>query len=157
MVRAAVLTALIGLVATPAFADLTAFLGANRTPANRPVRGFAAGLSLLVIGFEFEYADTAEDADAAAPALRTGMFNVLAQTPFPVAAMQFYATLGGGLYREELAAHRETSVGANVGGGVKVSLAGPIRLRIDYRVFTLRGSPLHETVQRIYAGLNLAF
>ena len=37
--------------AAPADADLTAFVGANMTPSNRPVRGFAAGLSLLVIGF----------------------------------------------------------------------------------------------------------
>ena len=26
-----------------------------------------------------------------------------------------------------------------MGGGVKMSLAGPLRLRLDYRVFTLRG------------------
>jgi hypothetical protein len=28
---------------------------------------------------------------------------------------------------------------------------------VDYRVFTLRGSPRHTNIQRIYAGLNLAF
>ena len=41
--------------------------------------------------------------------------------------------------------------------GVKASLAGPIRARIDYRVFTLGGEPLHSVVHRVYAGLNLAF
>ena len=29
----------------------------------------------------------------------------------------------------------------NNGGGVKIKLAGPLRVRLDYRVFTLRGSP----------------
>ena len=45
----------------------------------------------------------------------------------------------------------------NFGGGVKISIAGPFRARIDYRVFTLRGSPLESRPQRIYFGLNLAF
>ena len=40
--------------------------------------------------------------DDAAPSLRTGMGNVLLQTPFPIAGMQFYVTLGAGGYRERL-------------------------------------------------------
>ncbi len=40
---------------------------------------------------------------------------------------------------------------------MKVSLLGPVRARVDYRVFKLRGDPLHSTVHRVYAGLNLAF
>jgi hypothetical protein len=51
----------------------------------------------------------------------------------------------------------ETNVGVNVGGGVKMSLAGPLRLRLDYRVFTLKGSPRYATPQRFYAGINLKF
>ena len=45
----------------------------------------------------------------------------------------------------------------NNGGGVKIRLAGPLRARVDYRIFNLRGAPQHSTVQRVYAGLNLAF
>ncbi len=85
------------------------------------------------------------------------MGNGLLQTPIPIAGLQFYATAGGGVYRERLATLSETNVGVNVGGGVKMSLLGPLRLRVDYRVFTLRGSPLHGNTQRIYAGLNLKF
>jgi hypothetical protein len=85
------------------------------------------------------------------------MGNVLLQTPFPVARMQFYFTAGGGMYRERLGTARETQFGANTGGGVKVSLLGPLRARFDYRVFTLRGDPIHSRVQRVYAGANLAF
>jgi hypothetical protein len=149
----------VGAVLFPsvARADATAFIGANVTPSNRFVHGFAGGISLVIVGFEFEYSDTREDLEAAAPSLRTGMGNVFVQTPFPIGGMQFYATMGGGFYRERLRSAQETNFGANTGGGVKVSLAGPLRLRFDYRVFTLRGSPLHSKPQRIYAGLNLSF
>ena len=144
-------------VASPAFADATAFLGTTSTPANRQARGFALGIGLLVVGFEFEYASTAEEPEDAAPGLRTGMGNVLLQTPFPVAGMQFYVTTGAGLYRERLGDRQETHAGFNTGGGAKITLLGPIRARVDYRIFHLRGDPLHSTVHRVYAGLNLAF
>jgi hypothetical protein len=144
-------------LAAPAFADVTAFIGTTSTPANRPARGFALGIGLLVVGFEFEYASTTEEADDAAPGLRTGMGNVLLQTPFAVFGMQPYFTTGGGVYRETLGTLSETQFGVNTGGGVKVSLLGPVRARIDYRVFHLRGEPLHDTVHRVYAGLNLRF
>jgi hypothetical protein len=86
------------------------------------------------------------------------MGNVLLQTPFPVAGVQFYVTTGGGGYREKLSTtHQETHFGVNTGGGAKITLLGPIRARLDYRVFKFRGKPLHSTVHRIYAGLNLAF
>ena len=144
-------------VSTPAFADATLFIGSTTTPANRQAKGFAIGMGLLVVGFEFEYATTAETPEDAAPSLRTGMGNVLLQTPIPVAGMQFYFTTGGGAYREVLVARQETHVGINTGGGVKVTLLGPIRARLDYRIFKLRGEPLHSTVHRVYAGLNLSF
>jgi hypothetical protein len=153
------LTALVVLFpfATPAYADATAFLGSTTTPANRTTKGVAVGVGLLIVGFEFEYADTTEDTVELAPRLRTGMGNILLQTPFPLAGLQFYATAGGGAYRETLGTRQETHVGINTGGGVKISLLGPLRARLDYRVFTLRGDPLHSTVHRIYAGVNLKF
>ena len=148
---------LLALAPNDAAADVTLFTGVNSTPSNRAARGFAAGLSLLVLGFEFEYSSTTEDDLVAAPSLRTGMFNVLVQTPVPLAGLQFYGTTGGGFYRERLGDLQETHVGMNFGGGVKIALAGPIRARIDYRVFTLRGAPRESRPQRIYFGLNVAF
>ena len=148
---------LLVLVSSPAFADATLFLGSTTTPTNRPAKGFAVGVSLLVVGFEFEFAETSENLLEAAPSLRTGMGNAMVQTPVAVAGMQFYLTTGGGVYREILADRQETHVGVNTGGGVKVSLLGPIKARLDYRVFKLRGEPLYKTVHRVYAGLNLAF
>jgi hypothetical protein len=146
-----------GVLATPAFADLTAFTGANTTPANRQMRGFAVGVGLLVVAFEFEYASTIDDPLALAASLKTGMGNILLQTPFPFLGIQPYVTAGGGLYREELGAHQDTSVGINTGGGAKVSLIGPIRLRIDYRVFKLGTNARHSPTHRVYMGVNLKF
>jgi hypothetical protein len=88
------------------------------------------------------------------------MFNGLVQTPIPIAGFQFYGTLGGGVYRESFStvpAMSETNFASNVGGGAKISLAGPLRLRLDYRVFNLRGEARHTPVQRFYAGINLKF
>jgi len=155
------LALLLVFVATPVFADVTVFIGSTITPSNRAVKGAAIGIGLLIVGFEFEYADTGEDIAEGAPSLRTGMGNVLLQTPIPLAGMQFYATMGAGGYRERLGEEpvrrQETEAGINTGGGVKVSLLGPVRARIDYRLFKLRGDPLHSIVHRVYAGLNLAF
>ena len=157
--RVVVLMVAMAFIAKPAFADLTAFLGSNRSPSNRTaVTGASLGISLLIVGFEFEYSNTREDQAANTPSLKTGMFNVVVQTPFGnLSGLQFYGTLGGGMYREQLDVREESSFGSNVGGGVKISLAGPLRLRFDYRLFSLRGNALHRRPQRLYAGLNLAF
>jgi hypothetical protein len=157
MIRYAALVIALVLLPSTASADITAFLGVNPTPANRPVRGIAGGAGLLIVAFEFEYAHTSDDLDEDAPRLRTYMVNGLLQTPIPVAGMQFYATAGGGAYRESFGALSETHVGINVGGGVKMTLAGPLRLRLDYRIFTLQGDARHPRPQRFYAGLNLKF
>ena len=157
MIPVSVLSLLL-LTPSAAFADLTAFLGVNATPSNRVVRGFSGGLSLVIVGFEFEYADTSEDETELAPGLKTYMVNGFLQTPFPIAGMQFYGTAGGGVFRESLLDETETNVGLNVGGGVKVNVLGPLRLRLDYRVFRLRGGDVrHSKPQRFYAGLNLKF
>jgi opacity protein-like surface antigen len=148
------------LIPSPASADITGFIGVNSTPVKRVVKGLAVGTGLLIVGFEVEYADTSEDLELGGPKLRTIMFNGLAQTPIPIAGMQFYVTAGGGGYRESFSTEPDgnrTNVGINVGGGAKISIAGPLRLRVDYRVFTLKGSPRYTNVQRFYAGVNLKF
>ena len=57
--RATVLTWLsLFLLAAPAAADATLFLGTNTTPENRKTQGFSVGAGLLLLAFEFEYAST---------------------------------------------------------------------------------------------------
>jgi hypothetical protein len=143
--------------AAPARADITAFLGLSPTPERHALKGFSGGFSLLVVGFEFELSHLGEDTIDQLPGLKTYSGNVLVQTPVEVMGTQFYATAGGSGYREILGSHQESHVGINVGGGAKIKLIGPIRVRIDYRVFQLRGSPLYSTYQRFYVGGNLKF
>src|SRR5262249_19685550 len=112
---------------------------------------------LLFIGAEFEYAFATDDPAAGAPSLRTGTGNVILQTPVAILGFQPYFTTGGGFYQEELGARSGTGFTLNTGGGVKVSLAGPLRLRVDYRVFKLGSTALNSPSHRIYAGLNLKF
>jgi len=155
--RMLAIAAVLLIWAAPARADVTAFVGATTTPANRSVKGLALGFGLLVVGFEFEYATTGEDVASGAPSLNTGSGNVLFQTPVAFMGFQPYFTTGAGVYREQLGTHQDTSFLLNTGGGVKVSLVGPVRLRVDYRVFKLGSGALYSPVHRIYAGLNLKF
>jgi len=145
------------LTPAPASADATAFIGANTSPANRTVKGFAVGAGLLIIGFEFEYADTTDDVAAGAPSLKMGTGNMLLQTPIAFAGVQPYFEIGGGVYHEELATFSNTGFVGNTGGGVKITLVGPIRLRVDYRVMTLKNGALVTPAHRVYAGLNVKF
>jgi len=152
------LLVLAGLVGHPskAEADITFFLGFHVTPHTQSVRGIAAGVSLLVVGFEFEYGFTRQDTTIGkeAPGLQTGMFNVLVQTP---TNLSLYATAGGGVFREDFGPSHVTNFATNIGGGAKIPLFGPIKIRVDYRVIALRGSPQVARWQRLYAGVNWAF
>lgn len=156
-------TAFLLTAASPARADLTGFVGVT-TPGSRTTEGVSGGTGLIIVAFEFEYAATSENLNpptgTVAPALQTFMGNGLLQTPIPIARTQFYATVGGGIYHESLSVNpgaSQTNVGTNIGGGAKITLLGPLRLRLDYRVFHFQGTPLQPTVQRFYAGLNLKF
>jgi opacity protein-like surface antigen len=158
MRRIALATALLSLfLAAPVGADATLFIGANTTPDNRAVRGGAFGAGLLIIGFEGEYAFTSDEPSSASPSLTTGSGNVYFQTPVAVLGLQPYFTTGAGLYREKLGTRQDTNFALNTGGGVKITLVGPLRLRVDYRVFKLGNGALYSPAHRIYAGMNLKF
>jgi hypothetical protein len=160
-VRALAPVALAGLMcvvaAAPARADLTAFIGANTTPENRLTRGFSAGVGFLIVAFEFEYANTSDDLTLRVPSLKTGSGNVLLQTPIAFFGVQPYFTTGAGFYRETLGARTDQGLVYNTGGGVKIALVGPLRVRVDYRVLKLGSGALYSPAHRIYAGLNLKF
>ena len=166
---------LLAASAAPAHADLTAFLGAQGNPSTRLTRGVSAGSGFLVIGFEGEYAQASGEDDCSAllgspcaPSVRTVMFNGLVQTPKGIIpGTQLYATIGGGYYRvryETLDVQKE-GFGTNLGGGAKISLVGPLRLRLDYRIFQLTdefeastgGIGFDKTSHRFYAGANIDF
>jgi hypothetical protein len=156
-VRILVFVLLVLAATRSAHADATAFIGATTSPSNRPAKGFAVGAGLLVVGFEFEFADSSEDATVGAPGVKTYMGNVVLQTPGSFYGIQPYFTAGGGVYQESLGARSDTSFGQNLGGGLKIGLIGPVRLRVDYRIFRPGGSALVSPAHRVYVGLNLKF
>src|SRR4051812_34265422 len=91
-----ILAAICLLCLTPqlASADATLFLGTTTSPTHRTVKGFAGGVSLLIVGYEFEYASTAGDETLLAPSLKTTSGNGFVQT-FGLPGFQLYATTGG--------------------------------------------------------------
>lgn len=148
---------LVGPWTSPAYADVTAFIGATTTPANRMAKGIAAGGGLLIVGAEVEYSATPDDPTAGAPSIKMGSASGLLQTPVPIAGFQPYVIMGLGLYRETLAGQSHTALAPSTGGGLKISLAGPLRLRVDYRVYRMGSGARFSPVHRVYAGLNLKF
>jgi opacity protein-like surface antigen len=187
ILRAVLLVGLLFATSSVASADITAFLGASRVTAApevvaldagggefRATKGLSVGFSLVIVGFEFEWADTGGSETClgstvsnslCAPSLMTGMGNVLLQTPKGISPVQVYGTVGAGLYRERyefpdstaIPSENDYGVGTNVGGGVKIDVAGPFRVRIDYRIFKLANNAFNSTPQRLYVGANLAF
>jgi hypothetical protein len=152
---AMLLVLVLTITPAPAEADVTGFLGVSSTPSGRSAKGIAIGIGLIIVGFEFEYSNIAQDESQAAAGLTTGMGNIQVMTP--TVKLQLYATTGGGLYRETYRDITTTNFATNIGGGVKIGLAGPIRLRIDYRVVNLNGNPTLKRYQRVYGGLSLSF
>jgi opacity protein-like surface antigen len=149
----------LGLLACslPARADVTVFTGSATSSSNRLTTGTAVGITLLAVGFEFEYATIKADTLQGAPNVRTGMANAFLQPPMAILGIHPYATTGVGFYRERSTTASQTGFGLNYGAGVKIALIGPLRARLDYRVFKLRGTPQRSVIHRLYVGANLAF
>ena len=141
--------------AQPAYADVTGFWGLAPTPALRTTRGFAIGFDMLIVGVEFEWASINERLSEDAPGLSTKMFNGMLVTP--TGSTQLYLSAGAGWFNESLGTAEESGFATNVGGGVKAKLLGPIRLRVDMRIFRLNDDAVTKTPLRIYAGLNIRF
>ena len=155
-VSIALLALLLGTAADRAFADMTVFAGTMT--ASRTTVGATLGLSLQPVGLEFEYADTSSGRRPGNRALRTGLFNLLLGASFPSGdRIRIYGTAGAGAYRESLAEQTRTGLATSAGGGIYLRLAGPFRIRLDYRLLVLRGDALRRRPRRVYAGLDMAF
>lgn len=143
--------------ARPARADLTIFAGLQNAPSVRPTSGIGLGFGLLLVGWEVEIARVSEEAEHLAPSIAIGTGSVYVQNPIPISGVQVYAIAGAGLYRERLAnVYEQFDVHLALGGGAKIALVGPLKLRLDYRYLRLRDA-LSENPQRLYAGLTLSF
>jgi hypothetical protein len=155
LITATLMTLALLVRPAPARADVTAFWGFTPTTSVRDTRGFSVGLNTAIFGGEYEWARQSEDTAENAPGLKTHMFNGMLITPGR--KISIYLSGGFGRYTETLNLTEQTGSATNFGAGVKYRLAGPIKLRVDYRAFTLKGTPTVKHPKRIYAGLTLAF
>ena len=163
-IRGALLVSAFVISAAPAHADATVFAGAMSAGSTRPMVGFAYGYCPSVIGFEVEVAHTPGSAPNRL-VVAGGNINVVVQSRDRGRGLQVYGIGGLGLYGEESVqgSSGETSA-RSIGGGAKMPLYGPVKLRLDYRTFLVGDAPdaspgfvLHKYRQRVSAGLTVAF
>ena len=165
----AVWVALAAGVATPAVAqtrespvNITAFCGVAMAPGPHPAIGVAVGHKPHPgpVSLEFEYWRSWRDPIEGVPAIGTFAVNILTELSPRQSRFQFYGTFGAGLYallHEDQVS--EVTDARNIGGGAKVSLAGPLKLRMDYRAFFLTkldGKDLSNE-HRFYVGIVAGF
>lgn len=151
--------------AAPAFADATLLLGLQTTSAPRPTVGVSWGRWPGTAGFEVEYSGSVGKATLAKPSVGTIFVNALVQTPLQVRGARVFALGGFGLYGEQGGGRGSGEVSAkDVGVGVKIPLAGALKLRLDYRVYLLGraddaspGSPISRHPRRLSAAFTLGF
>ena len=165
IVRAALTVALLGGIAAPASADGTLLFGLQTTSSPHPTVGVAWGHWPGTVGFELEYAGSLGKATATTPSAGTITANALVRTPWRIHGCRVYALGGFGMYGESGGGRGSGEVGAtDLGAGTAIPLGGPLKLRLDYRVYMLGrapdaspGSPISRHPQRLSAAFSLAF
>lgn len=142
--------------------NATAFAGAAMTPDPHVAIGIAVGLRPrpTPVSLEFEYSRSGSDPAEGVPAIVTFSGNVLLQFPVQASRYQFYGTFGVGVYGLSLDSKSSEPDGVwNFGGGAKITIAGPLKLRVDYRAFRLAPIPreYHSNEHRLYLGIVAGF
>jgi opacity protein-like surface antigen len=142
--------------------NVTAFAGAAMTPDPQVATGIAVGLKPrpIPVTLEFEYSRSGSDPAAGVPAIGTFSANILLQFPVQASRHQWYGTFGVGVYGLSLDGEVSEPEGVwNVGGGAKIAIAGPLKLRVDYRAFRLApiAGEYHSHVHRLYMGILAGF
>ena len=154
------------LFAAPAVAQppdppvsLTALAGVAIMFGTYPSTGFAVALKPHPgpVSVEFEYLRSRSDPVASGSGIATFAGNILVQPLQQRSRFQFYGTLGVGLYSVMRDYQGSTDSARNIGGGAKVTLAGPWKLRMDYRAFLLAGTGGEQLAHRFYVGIAAGF
>lgn len=160
---AAWLLALVLMNPVSARADATVLVGLTSVEGLRPSLGWSFSYRPSAVGVEVEYLTTTPGNYSAG-----GIFGSVIVMPVTISNVQIFVLGGVGVWGEGFKGGKRTGVlsAANVGGGVLVGLVGPVRLRLDYRLFRLGEvskeeigaiSPSRKHPQRIAAGLYFRF
>ena len=112
--------------------------------------GVAVGSGLLIVGFEFEYAHTERGSGRrlrrrSRPAWATCCCRRRSRS----SASSRISRPAAPVYRETLGDAQETRFGIERRRRGEVSLVGPLRLRVDYRVFKLGSDALTRRAPRL--------
>jgi hypothetical protein len=143
--------------------NLTAFAGAAMVPDAHAVSGIGVGVRPQPgpVSIEFEYSRSRSDPTRPVPAIVTLAGNFLVQVPVRQSRFELYGAFGVGFYvlQPDPQSGEDADSAWNFGGGAKVTLAGPLKLRIDYRVFRLAASPgrHHSDLRRLSVGIVAGF
>jgi len=142
--------------------NLTAFAGAAMTPDAHAVSGIGVGVRPQPgpVSIEFEYSRSQIDRARSVPSIMTLAANFLVQVPVRQSRFELYGAFGLGFYVLQPDRQSGDADSAwNFGGGAKVTLAGPVKLRMDYRVFRLAPIPgrHHSDLRRLSLGIVAGF
>jgi hypothetical protein len=142
--------------------NVTAFAGVTMDPAARPSVGVAVGGGSHVtpIRWELEFARSRRDPAKGVPSIGTFTMSLVVEPNGQIPNVRFYGVVGAGVYGElyENRMGFEPDSAWSLGGGAKLALMGPLKLRLDYRAFFLAGSGAYASKpQRLYAGIGLGF
>jgi hypothetical protein len=163
LTRAAWLVALVLIDPVSARADATVLVGLTSVDDPRPSYAFSFGYRPSAVGFEIEYVSTMPGDYSAG-----GIFASVIVQPVTISKVQIFTVGGVGVWGEGFEGGKRTGVltAGNIGGGALVPLSGPLRLRLDYRLFLL-GEVSKEEVgaiapgtkhpQRIAVGIHVVF
>lgn len=137
--------------ASPAHADLNMFAYVA-SPAPRPAFGWSFGRASEAVGFEVEYAGYQASRDSR-PTLGTIGASAVIQMPTRDNGLRWYGTVGFGMYAASWPNGGGSSGGTRNGGvGVKLPLAGRLKIRVDYRYFRFHADADADVTARRYTG-----
>ena len=157
------LVALVLMNPVSARADATVLVGLKSVEGLRPSFAWSFGYRPSAVGVEVEYLSTRPGDYSAG-----GIFGSVIVIPVTIAKAHIFVVGGVGVWGEGFEGGKRTGVlsAVNVGGGVLVDLTGPLKLRLDYRLFRLGEvskeeigaiAPSRKYPQRIAVGLYFDF
>ena len=115
-----------------------------------------------MLGFEIEVARSLGEGSPRRHRVETTGASFIVQSSPASEPRQFYVLMGLSVYGETRDSDNELDEGlaAHVGGGVKFVIAGPLRLRIDYRIHIPDKDNFNPHIghpSRLAAGIALPF
>lgn len=155
-------------LAAPVHADGILSFGPTVSTQARPTvaASFGTFIENSCLGWELEFADTLGNGNPGRRSMGTFGASFLVQSPIRRERLRVYGAVGFGIFGGDLPDGRASGEVSytNFGGGLKLNMAGPLLIRVDYRVVRLGEAPdanpalyEHTHFQRVLVGIGLAF